>query len=100
MIRSLVLLVLLCGCASDLPPPSAAISAESLNVRPPRVIPLAPVLRAADMPSRARAAQATLDARGDALSRRAAVPQPATGDLAERGRLLRQRADRLRDGAL
>ena len=94
MIRALPFLLLLTACA-ELPLMEGTISPAARAQAEPVLVPLDPLLAEGRRVSRAQAAQGPLQARGAALSG-AAIAEPGTADLAERGRLLRARAARLR----
>lgn len=96
MTRLLPALLLLAACTSGLPPLDGTISATARQQEYPELVPLDPLLAEGTRISRAEAAQATLAERGAALSN-AQIPVPEAGDVAERGRILRERAARLRD---
>lgn len=96
MLRLLPLLIVLAGCAPDLPGMDGTIS-EAARARPyPRLAPLDPLLAEGARPPRAAAVQAPLIARGAAL-RRATIAAPDTQGLSARGEALRARAAALRE---
>ncbi|MCK0166249.1 hypothetical protein MWU52_01660 [Jannaschia sp. S6380] len=93
MIRFLPFLML--SACAELPPVEGTISAAAQRQPAPELAPLDPLLAEGRRVSRAAAAEGDLRARGAALSQ-AGVAAPETDDLAERGRRLRERAERLR----
>ena len=95
MIRTLPLMLLLAACDPNLPPVDAAISAKARAQTFPVLVPLDAILAEGSRTSRAAAAQSELQGRAAALSR-TTIASPGTGDLAARGRRLRERAERLR----
>ncbi len=99
MLRARLPSLLLCaavlaGCA-ELPVMEGTISPASRASGAPQLMPLDPILAEQRRTSRAQDAQAPLQARGDRLSQ-ARIADPEAADLAERGRLLLARAERLR----
>ncbi|MEM8849612.1 MAG: hypothetical protein AAGE03_06200 [Pseudomonadota bacterium] len=92
--RFVLPLLLMAACA-QLPPEADTLPRPADDLPFPRLVPLSPLLAEADIPPRAEPAGAALRVRGAALARRAVIP-PVTGDLADRGAQLRQRAATLR----
>lgn len=89
--RLAILLTLSLAACAELPPVEGSISPAARAAPFPELIPLDGLLAEAATPSRAAAAQAELEQRSARL-RGVALPSPGTGDLAERGRRLRERA--------
>lgn len=96
--RVLLPLFLLSACAV-LPPEAATLPDRNTELAFPRLVPLNPLLAETDVPPRAQPAGEALEARRQALSRRA-VTRPETSDLAARGARLRARAAELRDAEI
>ncbi len=94
MTRALALLLLLSAC-TELPLMDGTISPSARARAAPELIALDPILAEGRRTSRAQAAQGPLRARRTALSK-ASIASPATAGLEERGRILRERAARLR----
>lgn len=95
MKRALPLLLLLAACDPGLPPPNALTSAAAQDQGFPRLVPLDTLLVEGTRVSRAAAAQQELQARANRLTG-ARIAAPSNGDLAARGRRLRERAAALR----
>lgn len=95
MKRCVLICALLAACGGDLPTVDAAVSPAARAQGFPVLVPLDDILSEADQPSRAKAAEGALRARGANLARRG-IASPGTGDLAARGRQLRARAAELR----
>ncbi|MEO0862551.1 MAG: hypothetical protein AAFY65_18270 [Pseudomonadota bacterium] len=94
MMRVTLLCGLLVGCAT-LPDTGSTAQTPARANADPVLIPLDTVLAEAARPSRAQAAEGAMQSRAAGLARRG-IPAPGTGDLAERGRKLRERAEALR----
>ncbi|MEM7710125.1 MAG: hypothetical protein AAF264_05115 [Pseudomonadota bacterium] len=90
----LALTLFLAACGG-LPPEARTLPAPNADLPPPRLEPLNPILAELSVAPVAAPAGEVLLERGAALADRAVIP-PVTGDLAERGEQLRQRAEALR----
>ncbi|SFJ57365.1 hypothetical protein [Jannaschia pohangensis] len=95
MIRPIFLVLFCAACGADLPPIEGTISDRARSQPFPTLVPLDPILAETARPSRAALAEAELRGRATRLTRQS-IGRPITGDLAERGRRLRDRAARLR----